>query len=444
MLHQPCEVKGHCEGGEHLRLTRADVTRSDAVPVRSIEHRRVPKLVGFITVSVIAALATSLVAGTKAAPAPSLRQLVGQRLVVSFAGSSPSPSLLARIRKGEIGGVLILGANVESAAQARELTRQLHRAARDAGQPRLLVMVDQEGGDVRRFRWAPPGRSAEELGLGTVSELRAVGRATAAVAPLARRRRRSRPGRRRPPCARLDDRGPGSCVLHVADCRGAFATAFAKGLADGGILATAKHFPGLGGAVGNTDLVRVSISTDERTARADLVPFVRLDRRRQSRSSCSRTRSTRPMDHSRRCCRPASTRSCARSSALRARRSPMRSTRLRTSVGCRWRMSRLRRPLQATTSCCSPVVRPRAPLPYDAVLRRRQSRDSEASGSRAELRAHPRAEERYSARVTLLRPRGRSGSSPRASARLRANTWPGTTERSGESSGSDGAGTVSA
>ena len=54
---------------------------------------------------------------------------------------------------------------------------------------------------------------------------------------------------------------------------GAFAAAFAQGLREGGILATAKHFPGLGGAVGNTDLTRVSIATDARTAGADLVPF---------------------------------------------------------------------------------------------------------------------------------------------------------------------------
>ena len=172
--------------------------------------------------------------------------------------------------------MLILGANVESAAQARELTRQLHRAARDAGQPRLLVMVDQEGGDVRRFRWAPPGRSAEALGLGTVSEVRAVGRATAQslrslgvdvdLAPVAD------VPRVRDSTIAAQDRAYSTSPTAA----GALATAFANGLADGGILASAKHFPGLGGAVGNTDLVRVSVSTDQRTARADLVPFARL------------------------------------------------------------------------------------------------------------------------------------------------------------------------
>jgi beta-N-acetylhexosaminidase len=214
--------------------------------------------------------------GHAADHAPTLHQLVGQRLVVSFSGTTPSRSLLARIRKGEIGGVIVFGPNVESAAQVLKLTRTLHRAAHDAGQPRLLVMVDQEGGLVRRFRWAPPRRSAEELGSGTIVDTRAIGRATAAslrslgvdvnLAPVAD-----------------VPRVPGSTI--AAQDRaystspneaGAFAMAFAQGLREGGILATAKHFPGLGGAVGNTDLRRVSIATDARTARADLVPFRRL------------------------------------------------------------------------------------------------------------------------------------------------------------------------
>jgi beta-N-acetylhexosaminidase len=217
-----------------------------------------------------------LASGHAADPAPTLQQLVGQRLVVSFSGTVPSRSLLTRIREGEIGGVIVFGPNVESAAQVRKLTRTLHRAAHDAGQPRLLVMVDQEGGVVRRFRWVPPRRSAEELGRGSVANLRAVGRETAAslrslgidvdLAPVAD-----------------VPRVPGSTIASQdraystsPTAAGAFATAFAQGLREGGVLATAKHFPGLGGAVGNTDLVLVRITTDARTARADLVPFRRL------------------------------------------------------------------------------------------------------------------------------------------------------------------------
>ena len=42
------------------------------------------------------------------------------------------------------------------------------------------------------------------------------------------------------------------------------------------MLATAKHFPGLGGAVGNTDLAAVTITGSTGALTADLVPFRRL------------------------------------------------------------------------------------------------------------------------------------------------------------------------
>ena len=40
-------------------------------------------------------------------------------------------------------------------------------------------MTDQEGGLVRRFRWAPPAVSAEVLGTRTEGAIRRTGRATA-------------------------------------------------------------------------------------------------------------------------------------------------------------------------------------------------------------------------------------------------------------------------
>ena len=62
-------------------------------------------------VLVVVTLAVA-VGGTAAAPtqAPTLRELVGRRLVVSFQGTSPSAALLTRIRRGEVGGVIIFSA----------------------------------------------------------------------------------------------------------------------------------------------------------------------------------------------------------------------------------------------------------------------------------------------------------------------------------------------
>ena len=42
-------------------------------------------------------------------PAPTLQQLIGQKLFVRMDGRSPSASLLTRARRGQIGGVIIHG-----------------------------------------------------------------------------------------------------------------------------------------------------------------------------------------------------------------------------------------------------------------------------------------------------------------------------------------------
>src|SRR6266550_6934388 len=43
---------------------------------------------------------------------PSLAQLVGQKLMVSMSGTTPDSDLLGRISRGEVGGVILFGANV--------------------------------------------------------------------------------------------------------------------------------------------------------------------------------------------------------------------------------------------------------------------------------------------------------------------------------------------
>ena len=59
--------------------------------------------------------------------------MVGQKLMVAMHGTSPSADLLGRIRRGEVGGVILFGANIASAPQLVSLTRQLQQAATAAG-----------------------------------------------------------------------------------------------------------------------------------------------------------------------------------------------------------------------------------------------------------------------------------------------------------------------
>src|SRR3954449_11032919 len=82
-------------------------------------------------------------------------------LVVSALAGRPKPSFLAKIRAGEMGGVILVGR--WTPAEMAATTRELHATGCAVGRP-LLLMVDQEGGYARRLTWAPPDHTAGELG----------------------------------------------------------------------------------------------------------------------------------------------------------------------------------------------------------------------------------------------------------------------------------------
>ena len=130
---------------------------------------------------------------------PTVRELVGQRFVVALSGTSPSPALLGRVRRGEIGGVILFGSNIESPAQLRRLTATLQEAARDGGRPPLLIATDQEGGQVRRLPWAGPRPATTALGRLEPAAIRARGAGVREGPSAGGRERRSRPRRRRAP-----------------------------------------------------------------------------------------------------------------------------------------------------------------------------------------------------------------------------------------------------
>lgn len=200
-------------------------------------------------------------------------QLAGQRMVYGFPGTRPPADLVRRIRRGEAGAVILLGGNVPSRAAARSLVGRLQAVPRPAAvdEP-LLVMVDQEGGRVRRLS-GPPARAAAELGAAGPRSARAAGRAAGRLlagvgvnvnlAPVADV---ARPGSALAADGRLFGRAPG----RVAGA----SVAFAAGLRDAGVAATAKHFPGLGAARVSTDLAPVRIRVPAATLRrVDLRPF---------------------------------------------------------------------------------------------------------------------------------------------------------------------------
>lgn len=197
-----------------------------------------------------------------------LRKALGQMMVARFAGADPAAGFLDRIRKGEVGGVILFEENLQGgeAAIAKRIER-LQTAARKGGDPLLLVMVDQEGGPVRRLpgppKFAPRamdgGEQAREEGEATGELLRRLG-INVDLAPVVDV---GHPG------SFLKSRSFSSSPAVVAER----ACEFSAGLLSEGVAATLKHFPGLGMATTSTDEAAVAIEAPPAEIRADYAPY---------------------------------------------------------------------------------------------------------------------------------------------------------------------------
>src|SRR5256886_1989363 len=173
------------------------------------------------------------------------------------------------------GGVILFKRNIRSPEQLGRLVTDIHAAG--AGVP-PLVALDHEGGRVDRlphppFTHFPPMATVAERGDAklAVAVGRAMGRELRAVgidldfAPVLDVW--SNPRNRV-----IGDRAFGTTPQAVAR----FALAFARGLAQAGVLACGKHFPGHGATVGDSHFVLPRVRRSRREfAAVDLLPFAR-------------------------------------------------------------------------------------------------------------------------------------------------------------------------
>lgn len=225
------------------------------------------------------------------APPLTLREKIGQLLLLGFKGSTAADTaLIVRdLREHAIGSVILFDVdmtgtidsgqpgsrNVKSPAQVRELVAHLQAHARTP----LLVSIDQEGGRVNRLKPAygfPESISHEELGARddlafTREQAAATARTLASLGinwnlapvvdldanpdnPIIKGKRRSFAA------------DPAKVARHAA--------AYVEGHRAHGVLTCLKHFPGHGSAAGDTHLgfVDVTSTWHER----ELEPFQRL------------------------------------------------------------------------------------------------------------------------------------------------------------------------
>jgi len=212
----------------------------------------------------------------------SARQLAGQRVIYSYAGLNPPASLISLIQHGEAAGVIFFGQNIASRTQIASVIRRLEQADASPLNPvraPLLLMTDQEGGEVRRLPGQPvlsekqigarPLAQAKKLatqaGQGAAANLRGVGM-NVDLAPVLDVYRRA---------GDFDDQFGRSYSSHPSVVS-ALGANMIKALQAGRVAATAKHFPGLGAATASedTDVQPVTLNLALGTIRAvDEAPF---------------------------------------------------------------------------------------------------------------------------------------------------------------------------
>ncbi len=230
--------------------------------------------------------------GDSASPTPSLpvacatatlakltvAQRAGQVLMIGTPVGDPT-SIAATVRQYQLGAVFLAGRSKQPAATLLAATKTLQQAAADSSGIPLQIAVDQEGGQVQTLSGPdfPTIPSALVQGTWSTSQLhdrtvewakrlRAAG-LTMDLAPVADTVPAGT-GDANPPIGAFD-RQFGSDPAKVAGS----VTTVVGAVQEAGILATVKHFPGLGRVRANTDTSTNAVDSTTTAEDAYLQPF---------------------------------------------------------------------------------------------------------------------------------------------------------------------------
>ena len=207
-----------------------------------------------------------------------IRDVVGQLLMVGFEGTELSPAFLDWLQEYRPGGVILFSRNLVEPEQVARLTHDLQAHAPN---PPLLMAVDEEGGRVSRlprgFTTFPAASRiascqspdvAHEVAEVTARELRAVG-INVNLAPVL-------DVNSNPANPVIGDRAYGTQPERVCT----YGMAVMQGLEDNGIIPCGKHFPGHGDTITDSHHVLPVVEADRaRLDAVELEPFRRAIRR---------------------------------------------------------------------------------------------------------------------------------------------------------------------
>ncbi|MDO9263131.1 MAG: glycoside hydrolase family 3 N-terminal domain-containing protein, partial [Desulfosalsimonadaceae bacterium] len=200
-------------------------------------------------------------------------QMAGQHLMVGFDGTEFNTDLEFLIGTLKVGGIILFARNIETPDQLTRLCAAIQDYAKACGQPPLFIAIDQEGGTVARLR-EPNFREfpgiptltdpvgAKTFALEMAGQLSALGinMDMAPVLDIAPKEMQSIMARR----------SFGHDPIHVA----AMGKAMIETFQNQGVMAVAKHFPGIGRTTldSHLDMPEFDASLDDLAA-FDLIPF---------------------------------------------------------------------------------------------------------------------------------------------------------------------------
>ncbi|KAJ5762860.1 secreted glycosyl hydrolase [Penicillium manginii] len=197
---------------------------------------------------------------------------VGHHVIFSYPGLEPPAHLFDLIKQGKVGGIILFGENVNSnLSNVISNFQDAYQQSRTyAGVP-LLITTDQEGGKIRRLPGGP-SQSAKQVGQSPNPKDAATKAGQDAAAILKEYKMNANLAPVLDVYREAGDftdqygRSFGNSSAVVSQC----GSAFISSQQGAGILATAKHFPGLGAALkdSNTDEEPVTIDLTIRQLRA--------------------------------------------------------------------------------------------------------------------------------------------------------------------------------
>ncbi len=204
-----------------------------------------------------------------------LKEQIGQRLMTGFHGTELTDEYRRVVREHKIANVILFRENIESCAQLRRICGEIQKLVREETGHGALIAIDQEGGIVSRLPADGvnvPGAmaiaatgdpaNAYKAGLLTGRQLRALG-VNFDFAPVAD--------------VNTSAANPVIGARSYGDDpaeAGRYACEMARGLADGGVLSSAKHFPGHGDTDVDSHLALPKVDKSrEELEKAELVPF---------------------------------------------------------------------------------------------------------------------------------------------------------------------------